>query len=214
MKNGRGADYAQLSCARPRAGRDGRVLTPSTACPAEWPIPSPRPADSIPPAGIHDARQRQCDLCHASGSSCATPRHHRGTDSRRPTTAPLPGRPRTRTGAPTCTTPSSLNRVCTEPDWLSPRLNSCFGRPCTPRGRSQYFVLPELLKVRAQIDEPPARHLGVGDLAQRIGPSYLVWGLAGDAGMLTHSSSYSQDRCARSSCRRRTCQKQEHRGER
>ena len=74
MKNGRGSDYAQLSCARLRAGRDGRVLTPSTACPAEWPIPSPRPADSIPPAGIHDARQRQCDLCHASGSSCATPR--------------------------------------------------------------------------------------------------------------------------------------------
>jgi hypothetical protein len=124
MKNGRGSDYAQLSCARLRAGRDGRVLTPSTACPAEWPIPSPRPADSIPPAGIHDARQRQCDLCHASGSSCATPRHHRGTDSPRPTTAPLPGRPRTRTGTPTCTTPSSLNRVCTEPDWLSPRLNS------------------------------------------------------------------------------------------
>jgi hypothetical protein len=48
----------------------------------------------------------------------------------------------------------------------------------------EYIVLPEPLKVRAQIDDPPAHQLGVGDLAQRIGPSYLVWGLAGDAGML------------------------------
>jgi hypothetical protein len=37
---------------------------------------------------------------------------------------------------------------------------------------------------RAQIVDPPARHVGVGDPAQRTGPSYLVWGLAGDAGML------------------------------
>jgi hypothetical protein len=29
-----------------------------------------------------------------------------------------------------------------------------------------------------------SRHVGVGDPAQRTGPSYLVWGLAGDAGML------------------------------
>jgi len=29
-----------------------------------------------------------------------------------------------------------------------------------------------------------SRHVGVGDPAQRTGPSYLVWGLAADAGML------------------------------
>ena len=29
-----------------------------------------------------------------------------------------------------------------------------------------------------------SRHVGVGDPAQRTGPSYLVWGLAGDAGLL------------------------------
>ena len=29
-----------------------------------------------------------------------------------------------------------------------------------------------------------SRHIGVGDPAQRTGPSYLVWGLASDAGML------------------------------
>jgi hypothetical protein len=29
-----------------------------------------------------------------------------------------------------------------------------------------------------------SRHIGVGDPAQRTGPSYLVWGLANDAGML------------------------------
>ena len=27
-----------------------------------------------------------------------------------------------------------------------------------------------------------SRHIGVGDPARRIGPSYLVWGLAGDTG--------------------------------
>jgi len=59
-----------------------------------------------------------------------------------------------------------------------------------------YFVLPEVLKVRAQIVDPSARHLGVGDLAQRIGPSYLLWGLADDAGMLTHSSlAFSRSMC-------------------
>src|SRR5271156_2210398 len=38
-------------------------------------------------------------------------------------------------------------------------------------------------RTRADRGSPP-RHVGVGDPAQRTGPSYLVWGLAGDAGML------------------------------
>jgi len=42
-------------------------------------------------------------------------------------------------------------------------------------------------------------HVGVGDLAQRFGPSHLVWGLAAE--MLTIFPPILEGRCARSSCR-------------
>ena len=51
-------------------------------------------------------------------------------------------------------------------------------RPGDGRSKPPWVsFLPEVLKVRDQIDDPPAHHVGVGDLAQRFGPSPLVFGV-------------------------------------